>query len=262
MPDRQGHGDQRRTDVHLDRAERPGVYEQASRVREARAQRDQEQPAEQDRYRPAFPRPLQPAPRDQGFPRQEEEDRHPACGMKHERPARRRGGEGKREPAGQERDSEKHEKRQVGPSAESQFPFGFTLPTAVSIASRNRAWSAWDRRRNASGGSKRRRTSACLTLRPLAVTVRMLIRRSVVCGFLTTSPFSSSLSVGSTTVEGLQCRRLASSFCEMACSGSSWTRTQADTGDRSAAAAASFMRSSQPAKDSTISAQSSWASEL
>ena len=105
------------------------------------------------------------------------------------------------------------------------------------------------------------RISVCRTFLPLAVTARVLILRSFECGRRTTRPPSSRRSVGSTTVDGLQRRRAASSFWEIACSGSSCTSAQAETGESPAAAEARFMRSSQPARDSTTSAQSSWAAE-
>ena len=51
--------------------------------------------------------------------------------------------------------------------------------------------------------------------------------------------------------------RAASSFWETWAPGSSWTRAQAETGDRPASAAATFARSSQPASVSITSAHNS-----
>ena len=133
--------------------------------------------------------------------------------------------------------------------------------TAASRTSRNRSCSPACNCRKACGGSKRLAISPDLVRFPLAVTIRTFTRRSAGLALRTTSPLSSRRSVGSTTVDGLHWRRAASCFCEMGWSGSSLTSAQADTGERPAAAAAVFTRSSQPPKDSMTRAHSSCARE-
>jgi len=101
--------------------------------------------------------------------------------------------------------------------------------------------------------------SSARTCLPRGVAIKTLTRRSAGLALRVTRPPASRRSVGSTTVDGLQWSRAASSFWEIGWSGSSWTSAHAETGDRPAAAAASLMRSSQPRNDSTTSAHSSWA---
>src|SRR5207237_4471571 len=97
---------------------------------------------------------------------------------------------------------------------------------------------------------------------PFGVSTRTLTRRSEGLGWRFTRPASSRRSVGSTTVDGLHFSRAARSFCEIGCSGSSWTSAQADTGERPTASAASVARCSQPANDAITAAHSCCAPDV
>src|SRR5207237_4257452 len=167
----------------------------------------------------------------------------------------RGGGGGTPRPA-PDQDQASHHQR-GGSEARRPLPCDGAPVIASSRTSRKRSTSLAGSLRNAAGGSRSRAISVSLTFLPLGVTISTLMRRSAAFGRRTTSPASSSRSVGSTTVDGLQWRRLASSFCEIVLSGSSCTSAQAETGDRPASAATAFIRASQLAYPSIIKAHSS-----